>query len=161
VHQLLALQWSPEIIAGWFKQNKPYCTISYEAIYQYIYLEAKQFIPCLPRRHKNRRRKSSKRKVKKSKIPNRISILDRPKIINQRLEFGHWESDAVVSRQSKYALHVITERKTRYTKITLLKRNSAHLTQRAIKLKLIAVLILIFANLIILGKKVPLKTLTD
>lgn len=137
VHQLLSLHWSPEIISGWLKRHHPDKFVSHEAIYQYIYKKAKQFIPCLPRQHQKRRKKKNLRKTRKVKIPHRTSILERPFLINQRLEFGHWESDAIVSRQNLFCLNVLVERKSRYAKITKLSRNSAHLTQRAIKLRLI------------------------
>jgi len=42
------------------------------------------------------------------------SIEDRPKKINNRLEYGHWEGDSVKGRQgSKTSLFTLTERKTR------------------------------------------------
>jgi transposase, IS30 family len=42
------------------------------------------------------------------------SIEDRPKIINNRFEYGHWEGDTVKGRQgSKGSLFTLTERKTR------------------------------------------------
>ncbi len=137
VHQLLSLHWSPEIISGWLKRHHPDKFVSHEAIYQYIYKKAKHLIKCLPRQHPKRRKKKNLRKTRKVKIPYRTSILERPFLANNRIEFGHWESDAIVSRQNLYCLNVLIERKSRYAKITKLSRNTAHLTQRAIKLRLI------------------------
>lgn len=136
VHKRLSLFWSPELIAGRLKLDYPGFSISHEAIYQYIYREAPQLIACLPRRHAKRRIKGAYRKAKKSKIPNRISIHERPEHINDRSVFGHWEADTVVSRQNRFVLNVLVERQSRFTKITRLSRNTAHLNQRAIKLRL-------------------------
>ena len=47
---------------------------------------------CL-RKGKKRRKKGGK--VKRQLIPNRISIEERPEQINERIEFGHWEGDAL------------------------------------------------------------------
>ena len=63
-----------------------------------------------------------KQKKKKHKQIQRIclrnkgsrSIEERPKEINQRLEYGHWEGDCVKSRRKKKSgLFTLTERKTR------------------------------------------------
>lgn len=49
-----------------------------------------------------------------------LSIEERPKHINQRDTFGHWELDSIVGKQgTKKSLLVLTERKSR---ITLLKK---------------------------------------
>lgn len=63
-----------------------------------------------------------KPKIKKAKRIDvtRRSIDERPKEILNRLDFGHWEMDCIVSGQctsSKAALLVITERKTRFSYI--------------------------------------------
>jgi len=55
-----------------------------------------------------------------------------PSEVKERSEFGHWESDAMVSRQSKAVLNVLVERMSRFTKLTKLARNTAQLTQDAI-----------------------------
>lgn len=136
VRHLLALKYSPELISGRLQLKFPQYSISHEAIYQFIYAEAPNLISGLIRAHKKRRKKRAGRRAKKSLIPNRVSILERPEIINSREEFGHWEVDTVVSKQSKSVLQVMTERKSRYVKITCLTRNTANLNQLAIKLKL-------------------------
>jgi IS30 family transposase len=41
-------------------------------------------------------------------------------VVQQRHQLGHWESDTVIARHCKAALHVAVERKTRLTKITKL-----------------------------------------
>lgn len=137
VHRCLALQWSPELIAGRLALEHPDHSISYEAIYQYIYNETPQLIPHLARGHRKRYKKNLKRKTKKTKIPNRTSILERPAEINNRAEFGHWESDSIVSRHNTTILNVLIERLSRYTIITKLNGKTAHLSQRAIKLRLV------------------------
>lgn len=132
VHEKLKLGWSPEQIAGRIAMDQPMSSISHEAIYQYIYHEAKDLIGCLARRHKKRYRLCYLRKRKASLIPNRILITERPEEVNQRRVFGHWETDAMVSRASKAALNVLVERMSRYAKLTKLAKKSADLTKEAI-----------------------------
>jgi len=50
----LRLGWSPEQISGRIKREMPGQRISHEAIYQWIYTEARYLIGYLPRRHRMR-----------------------------------------------------------------------------------------------------------
>jgi IS30 family transposase len=79
-------------------------------------------INLLRRTHKKRKNKGIGRKVRKTKIPNRIPIDARPKSIENRNRYGHWEGDSMVSRKSKAALNTLTERKSRLLLITKLPR---------------------------------------
>ena len=78
----LKLNWSPEIIAGTIKLEQPGLSISHEAIYQYIYHpdteNRQELIGYLARAHRKRRPKGIGRKARKTKIPNRVPIDDRP-----------------------------------------------------------------------------------
>lgn len=129
VARTLKLGWSPEQIAGRLKQMNVSCTVSPEAIYQYVYDPAVRkridLVPCLPRRHRKRFPKGHSRKHQASHIPSRIAITERPKTVERRQQSGHWEADTAVSRASKAALAVAGERKSRLVKIGKLKQRSA------------------------------------
>ena len=118
--------WSPELIAGRLKELHPELSISHEAIYQWLYTDARKLIPLLVRAHKNRKRRGYSRRHKKTHIPERISIKERPEHVLNRQEPGHWETDTAISRQSLAALQVSVERKTRITKLGKLPRKGAH-----------------------------------
>ncbi len=125
VSRQLKRGWSPELISGrlahlWSKE-----TISPEAIYQWVYLEATNLIPCLVRHHRRRLSFGHSRRHAKNHIPGRIPIDKRPKLINQRKQFGHWETDTMVSRESKVALRALAERQSRFAKLGKLKRKTA------------------------------------
>lgn len=126
VRERIRAGWSPELTAGRWSILHPEQPISHEAVYQWIYAEARDLIPCLVRAHKKRLRRGYSRKHQKTHIPSRIPITERPREVMRRRVAGHWEADTAVSRQSKAALQVATERKTRLTKISKLKRNGAH-----------------------------------
>ena len=136
IHRRLNLLWTPEQIAGRLSIEHPEYSISHEAIYQYIYCEAPQLIQFLAKKHKRRKKKIKISKKDKTKIPNRVSILERPEEINNRQVFGHWEADSIVSGMSRSILNVLYERISKYTIITKLDNKTANLTQRAIKLRL-------------------------
>jgi IS30 family transposase len=128
----LKLGWSPEIIAGRLKELKNIPSVSYEAIYQYVYLEASSLIGYLARRHKSRYPKNQYRKPKRSLIPNKIAISERPENIDHRDSIGHWESDSVLSAGGTTALNVLLERSTRLTRITKISQKTAQQTHDAI-----------------------------
>lgn len=128
--------WSPEQISGRIRIDHPGNVINHEAIYQYIYHpqnpQRLEMINLLRRAHKKRKNKSIGRKERKTKIPNRISIDARPKSVENRRRYGHWEGDSLISRKSKAALNTLTERKSRLVLITKLLRKGAAETNKAI-----------------------------
>ena len=128
--------WSPELISGRITMEHPGLSISHEAIYQYIYhpeTEGRQdLIRFLRRAHRKRKSKGIGRKERKSKIPGRVSIDLRPPSVENRLRFGHWEGDSLVSRKSLAALNSLVERKSRLLMLTKLRRKTAEATFKAI-----------------------------
>ena len=123
---------SSELISGRIGLEQSGLGISHEAIYQYIYhpkTEGRaELIGHLVRGHRKRKAKGIGRKARKTKIPNRIPIEERPISVDNRSRFGHWEGDSLVSRKSLAALNSLVERKSRLLFLTRLKRKSAGLT---------------------------------
>lgn len=132
VHQQMKLGWTPEIIANKVSDVVAGWSISHEAIYQYIYAEWTEGIGYLARRHAKRYSKKYTRKRGKSMIPNRVSIDQRPKAINERWRVGHWESDSIESGHSTVIVNVAYERKSRLVKLTRLENKTAELTKEAL-----------------------------
>jgi transposase, IS30 family len=77
------------------------------------------------RRKQVRRRKKGGRKSQRVRIPDRVSIHDRPKEIDERKTFGHWEGDSIVGLGHKNGLHTEYERICSLTRFERLKRVSA------------------------------------
>ena len=117
--------WSPELIAGRLQRRHPPRAISHEAIYQWVYAEARHLIPCLVRAHRIRKPRGYSRRHHTTHIPGRVSIRQRPSSVLARRRIGHWETDTAVSRQSLHALQVTVERKTRYTRLAQLPKKGA------------------------------------
>jgi transposase, IS30 family len=122
--------WSPELIAGRLREFTPEHAISHEAIYQYVYdpehRKQEDLVPYLVRGHRKRRRRSTGRKNRKTLIPGRIPISERPALIETRREPGHWEADAAVSRKSTASLAVMVERTSRLPMIVKLNAKTSH-----------------------------------
>jgi len=133
----LKLGWSPEQISGTLRKKYPERSVSYEAIYQYIYdKETRKRVNLavyLPRAHKKRKLFGQGHHHKnKLHIPRRVSIDERPKHIAKRAQAGHWEADTVISRQSKKALVVSVERKSRIIHIDKLTAKKSRKLVKAI-----------------------------
>ena len=113
VKKYLKLGWTPEQISGRMKiESNSVYSISHEAIYQYIYNTYKQeyLRIYLPLRRK-RRMLHNYRKVRRiwnKDDKKRIEI--RPKEVEDRVIFGHFEDDCVVSRITPNRLKTINER---------------------------------------------------
>jgi transposase, IS30 family len=94
--------WTPEEIAGRWNNEKhldasgKILTISAPSIYKYLYSNRGQSL-CkylVSKRYTKKRRKEGG-KTKREMIPNRTFIEQRPAIISERVEFGHWEGDTL------------------------------------------------------------------
>lgn len=132
VEKNIKLGLSPELIAGRLRLDHPGFRISHEAIYQYIYENRTDLVKYLVRAHKKRKRRGYSRKHKKSHIPNRISIEERPMIAEKRERVGDWEADTVVSRKSKAALQVLGDRASRLVKIRKIKSTTSEAARKII-----------------------------
>jgi len=115
-----------------YNKDNPTSSITAQSIYNYIYDFEPDWIKYLARKGKKRRSNSVRRARKKQKIPNKTSISKRPKYIEKRRQVGHWELDTMVSRKSKSALVIATERNTRATIIKKIDANNSKNFKEAI-----------------------------
>lgn len=130
-------QLSPEQIAGRLKTDSPLelkgITVSHESIYQWIYSEQKWLYQYLRRKKRPKRRKRRSRETRiKIIIPERISIHERPRIVDEKTRVGDWESDSVKFTKQKTALSVQYERKSMLVRMTKVANLGKNETCRAI-----------------------------
>ncbi|PIZ98804.1 MAG: hypothetical protein COX78_02720, partial [Candidatus Levybacteria bacterium CG_4_10_14_0_2_um_filter_35_8] len=83
------------------------------------------------RRKQKKRRKKGGRKVQRVRIPDRISIHDRPAIVARRKQFGHWEGDSIVGKFHISGLHTEYERVSSLLRFEYLIRITADETASA------------------------------
>lgn len=125
--------WSPEQISGRMKLKNDPSYVCKETIYQFLYgdkwAKEEKLYEYL-RYGRKKRRKQTGRSVHRSKIPNRVSIHERPEIVAKRIEYGHCEGDSVIYPY-KMAINTINELKTGIVRYTLLERKTAENTARA------------------------------
>ncbi len=126
------------------------CSISHEAIYRYMFSEEgkNQSLFKYLRSRKKIRHKQNSRKSKP--IFNRISIHQRPQLINNRNDFGHWKADLMLFKKgSQCNLLPLRERQTRY--VIAIKNYSKRSEEIASSLKYI---------FLTRGSGLPLKSIT-
>lgn len=132
VRRLLREDWSPEQISLRLKSE---CgiAISHEWIYQYI-LQDKKYGGTLHShlRCQKKRRKRYGSYNRRGQLIGRISIDERPDIVDSRSRIGDWEVDTIIGKNHKQAIVSLTERKTRFTLIQKVKRKTAQCVTDAI-----------------------------
>lgn len=138
IHELKRHQ-SPDVIAGTLKLRPPpeLCgaSVSHETIYAWIYDGAGRWEGLHPYlcRGRKKRQKRYARKRRKTHIPERVSIHERPKDIDERKEMGHWETDSMVFSKQRERLSVQYERKAKYVMIHRLSNGTAEATEEALR----------------------------
>ena len=117
VEQLLCEDWSPEQVSNWLRREED-ISISHEWIYQYI-LRDKQQGGDLHRhlRCQKPRKKRYGASDRRGQLKGRVSIDERPVLVNERSRVGDWEADTVIGQQGGAVLVTLVERKTRLSVI--------------------------------------------
>ena len=133
VAQTLALQWSPEQISGWLKQQFPTdqdMQISHEAIYRSLFVQArgvlkKELTAHLRTRRQMRLPKNHNAKSGQGRILDMVSIRERPAEAEDRAVPGHWEGDLVAGANDTH-IATLVERHSRFVMLVKLpKKDSA------------------------------------
>ena len=112
---------NPDEISGRMKEENMRFYASKTAIYEWLYsIWGQKYCKYLKSKQYDPKKRKKKSKNKKTLIPFRIGIEERPEYINNLSVFGHWEGDTIVSGKkngSKYALVVLIERVTKTVRI--------------------------------------------
>jgi len=93
VEEKLELRWTPEQISGRIELEKKLNKISFKTIYRAI--DKGTLSKHLEKLMRFKRRKKVKNDNGRGKIPNAVSIDERPLGAKNRSRYGHWESDTV------------------------------------------------------------------
>lgn len=124
--QLTEGQWSPEQIGGWLARQGVVC-ISHERIYRHIRADKKAggslytHLRHGGRKYNHRQGKTSGRGL----IPNRVDIDERPAIVAEKSRIGDWEADTLIGANHRGAILSHVERKSKYTKLSILRDKTA------------------------------------
>lgn len=132
VAQKLALQWSPQQIAGWLKRqypDDPDMQISHEAIYRSLFIQSrgvlkKELMAHLRTRRQMRHAKGARTGKGHGRIIDMVSIRERPAEADDRAVPGHWEGDLLTGAGDTH-IATLVERHSRFTMLVKLKRKDS------------------------------------
>jgi transposase, IS30 family len=132
IEEKLKLEWSPEQISGWFDLEHD-ISISHECIYQHIWSDKYQGGDLFKYlRFSNKKRKKQYGSTdKRGQIRNRITIDERPEVVEHKSRLGDWEIDTVIGKNHKGALVTIVERKSKLALIKKVKTKQAQAVTHA------------------------------
>lgn len=116
---------SPEQVAG-KRRRQGKDSVVHETIYQYLYTERPDLL-CLLRQKKGkyRRRHGTKQRERERELAKKTWITERPAIINDRAELGHFEGDTIKGKGSSGSIGTHVERVSGYGLAHLLHEVSA------------------------------------
>jgi len=118
----LRKRWSPQQISRWLRRRWPRRTrwhvcaeTIYEAVYQGVIVvtDTQTLRTGRTYRHKRGRGRSREGALKQS--TNMRSIHDRPAVVTERRQVGHWEGDLLVGAGQRSAVATLVERRHRHT----------------------------------------------
>ena len=132
VAQLLREDWSPEQISGWLRHSEGVC-ISHEWIYHYVYDDKRRGGDL----HRHLRCQKPRRKRygsydRRGRIRERVSIDERPAVVEERSRIGDWEVDTVTGKPGGAVLVTLVERYARLSVLALAPNKTAEAVKEAI-----------------------------
>ena len=131
-------KWSPDEIAVRLQTDPPKKlqgkTISHSTIYRWIWSNRKRAerLKVHLRVGYKKRRKVYGKPSKRGQIPNRVSIEERPEIVEERSRIGDWEGDTVVGKGRSGYVMTNVDRASRYLVARKVKRATAQAVADAI-----------------------------
>jgi IS30 family transposase len=123
VAEKLALDWSPEQIAGWLKcrsPDDPAMQVSHETIYRSLFIQARGVLKKELMKHLRTRRvmrcsqHTDTQDPPRSGIIDAVSIRERPAEVDDRAVPGHWEGDLISGSKNSH-IATLVERASRFT----------------------------------------------
>ena len=136
VDQLLREDWSPEQVSSWLAENTG-VSVSHEWIYQYVYADKRAGGDLFSHlRCQKTRRKRYGSNDRRGQIKGRVSIDERPAVVDERSRIGDWEADTVIGKQGGPVLVTLVERRSRLSLIAL----AADKTAAAVKASILLLL---------------------
>jgi len=132
VERLLREDWSPEQISAWLLREED-VSISHEWIYRYVYADKRRGGDLYRHlRCQKPRRKRYGGHDRRGQLRDRISIDERPAIVEERSRIGDWEVDTVIGRPGGKVLVTLAERVSRLSRVVLAPGKTAASVKTAI-----------------------------
>lgn len=122
ISEKLHLDWSPEQVSAWLKQNYPdehRLQVCHETIYQALYQPSRGGLQReLPNQLRTGRRRRKPHRTSQQRTPRfragMVNISERPKEADDRTVPGHWEGDLIIGAHGQSAIATLVERASRF-----------------------------------------------
>jgi IS30 family transposase len=130
VSELLQRRFSPQQISARLRldyPDDPELRIAAETIYQSLYVQSRgRFRKDLTKylRTGRQQRKPRRGPTGQGRIPEMVSISERPAEVSDRAVPGHWEGDLIVGKANRTFIGTLVERQTRFVLLTYLGNDS-------------------------------------
>lgn len=140
VARKLALQWSPQQIAGWLRDTfpgDPEMQVSHETIYRSLFIQSRGVLKrtllghLRRQRHFRHARASARVRPKQGQILDAVSIRQRPADVDDRALPGHWEGDLLEGARGTFVATLV-ERQSRYVMLVRLRNKETQTVVRAL-----------------------------
>ena len=140
VSKKLSLQWSPEQISGWLKNEYPNdetMQISHETIYRTLYIQSRGVLKKELRKHlrtgrvMRQSKQNNTKGITRGQIVDAQSIRNRPTEIEGRAIPGHWEGDLIAGSNNTH-IATLVERQSRFTVLVKLDGKDAETVTNAL-----------------------------
>lgn len=132
IESKIRIEWSPEQISDWLWAESEH-QISHETIYLHIWTDKRSGGDLYSYLRRQGKKYDKRRNGKSTRgcIKNRVSIDDRPAIVDSKSRIGDWEIDTVIGKGHSGALVTIVERVTKLTLTAQVNSKSAKDVTRA------------------------------
>lgn len=133
MEEKIQLKWSPEQISGRMRLDGLF-PVSHETIYRYILRDkhngGKLYLHL---RHKHKRyKKRYGSNDRRGQIPNKVSIEERPSVVEDKERIGDFEIDLIIGKHHKQALVTVVDRKSKFTLIKKIPHKQSSLVEVAL-----------------------------
>jgi len=133
IEEKIQLKWSPEQISGRMKIDGLF-HVSHETIYRYILKDKHnggKLYMHLRHKHKRYKRRYGSNN-RRGQIPNKVSIDERPSVVDDKERIGDFEIDLIIGRHHKQALVTVVDRKSKFTLIKKIPHKQSSLVEVAL-----------------------------
>ena len=130
---LIQQDWSPEPIAGRLLKEQD-ISLSHESVYLHIYKDKQQGGNLHKHlRFQKKRRKRYGKLDRRGRIPNRVSIDERPAVVNNKSRVGDWEGDTIIGKNHRGIVATLVESKTEFNVLPSPKTKPAKPVRKSIQ----------------------------
>jgi IS30 family transposase len=129
IEELIRQDWSPEQVSHWLRENYDLQISHYQCILadKHAGGDLHHHLRC-----QKKRKKRYGSYDRRGKLKNRVSIDERPAIVDTRQRLSDWEVDTIIGKGHRHAIVFLIERKSRLALLRKVERKAAQAVANAV-----------------------------